>query len=156
MKKLRLIRLLRDLRTIWYGQPFTTLRVRRTWDLLYRFITGKMFFVIVLVVAVMAAGKLGAVAFDLLSPSDQVSNGSDIQVLVVSIDPATCPPCARMIPVVDRLKSEGYNLMTVGPHSKTRLYPTIFIFRDKKLVDTMIGFVDEKTLKAKIHAQSTP
>lgn len=156
MKKRKLLRLLLDLRTIWHKQTFTVARVRQTWSLVFRFVTGKVFLLTVLVTAAVAAP-----AYDLLNtPPAQVSNGPpapDVQILVVSIDPSTCPPCARLEPIVDRLKSQGYNLMVVGPHPSTRRYPTIFIFKDKTLSDTIVGYVSEKTLKARIrHAQSTP
>ena len=154
MKRLKMIRLLRDLRTIWHKQPFSVLRAKRTVQLLLRFITGKVFLLVVLVAAVAAAPP----AYDLLTPA-KVSNGlpaTDIQILVVSIDPSICQPCARLAPVVDRLKSEGYNSMTVGPHPTPRKFPTVFIFRDHKLVDEISGYISEKKLKDRIHAHSTP
>ena len=97
--------------------------------------------------------------FDFLAPTPQVSTESpapDIQILVVSIGPKRCPPCGLLKPVVDRLESQGYNTMTVGSHPRPKRYPSIFIFKDEKLVDIITGLVDEKTLKERIHAQSTP
>ena len=154
MKKRKISRLLKDLRFIWYEKTFTVLRARRTWDLLFRFVTGKVFLLTILAAAVAAPP-----AYDLLAPPTQVPTGPpapDIEILVVSIAPSICPPCRRLIPVIDDLKSEGYNLMTVGSIPRIRDFPTILIYRDKKLVDIIIGFVDEKTLKERIHAQSTP
>ncbi len=168
MKKFRMYRLLRELRVLWRGQPLTVARARRTWEILFRFITGKVFLLAVLIatvaavpilLAVLVAAAANAHPFDLLPPPAQVSTASpapDIQILVVSIDPSICPPCARLEPVIDDLQSKGYNLMTVGSIPRIRDFPTILIYRDKKLVDTITGYVDSETIEARIHAQSTP
>ena len=69
-----------------------------------------------------------------------------------------CMPCRRIAPTVDALATEYAGRLTVAkmnvdenPEVPTRLrvqsIPTLMVFKDGTLVDSIVGAVDEKTIK---------
>ncbi len=70
--------------------------------------------------------------------------------LIVYSDPSVCMPCARLVPILDSLKKQGYNVSHELPLPDQKSMPMLVFFLDDKEVAREYGFEDEATLKTKL------
>jgi thioredoxin 1 len=69
-----------------------------------------------------------------------------------------CGPCQQMKPHVDKLNKEGYSIEsvdidvnpTLAESSNVRGVPTIAIYENGKLVESIVGYQDKDFLQKKI------
>ena len=69
-----------------------------------------------------------------------------------------CGPCKQMKPHIDELISEGYNIQTIdideqpdlAEQYNVRGVPTIAIYENGKLVESIVGYQDKDFLQKKI------
>lgn len=66
--------------------------------------------------------------------------------LVVTTDPDTCQPCARMMPTLEKLAEEGYFLIGIKPEGGERI-PRLDFWRDGEIIKTIDGYADERTIR---------
>ena len=69
-----------------------------------------------------------------------------------------CGPCQQMKPHVDKLNKEGYSIEsvdidvnpTLAESANVRGVPTIAIYENGKLVESIVGYQDKDLLQKKI------
>ena len=69
-----------------------------------------------------------------------------------------CGPCQQMKPHVDKLNKEGYSIEsvdidenpTLAESANVRGVPTIAIYENGKLVESIVGYQDKDLLQRKI------
>ena len=69
-----------------------------------------------------------------------------------------CGPCQQMKPHVDKLNKEGYSIEsvdidenpTLAESANVRGVPTIAIYENGKLVESIVGYLDKDFLQKKI------
>ena len=70
-----------------------------------------------------------------------------------------CGPCQQMKPHVDKLNKEGYSIEsvdidenpTLAESANVRGVPTIAIYENGKLVESIVGYQDKDFLQKKIY-----
>lgn len=69
---------------------------------------------------------------------------------LVVVSATWCGPCKRMYPIVEKLRSEGYDAEVVYDYEgpvKITAYPTILFLRDGKVIYKNIGVTPERVLR---------
>lgn len=70
--------------------------------------------------------------------------------LIVYSNPKICTPCARLMPILESLKQQGYNVSHEDPLPDQKSMPMLVFFNDDQEVSREFGFEDEATLKTKL------
>jgi thioredoxin len=90
-----------------------------------------------------------------------VIEGSKQALVLVDFWAEWCAPCRRLAPIVDQIADQYADRLTVAKmdidkHSQTpaqfmiRGIPTLLLFKDGKVVDTIVGLVDKNDLSRTI------
>jgi len=74
------------------------------------------------------------------------------------INAAWCGPCQQMKPHISKLQKEGYPIVevdvdeqpTIAESANVRGVPTIAIYENGQLVDSIVGYNDKDLLQRKI------
>ena len=90
----------------------------------------------------------------------EIENG----IVVVDFFAKWCEPCKLLAPIFDNVSKEMGgkikfskididNNLEIAREYRVSSVPTVLIFKDGQVVDSIVGFLPKDTLKSKIHAQ---
>ena len=97
----------------------------------------------------------GKAAVPQISLADFKNSLPKDRTVLVDIGAEWCPPCKKMLPVVEALEREGYAVIRIDGGSQTELvkalhaeaFPTFISFKDGKEVSRATGVVSKEVLQ---------